>query len=71
MARLNVPPHVLSKILGHVSDGQGVTGIYNRYAYDDEKRRAVEAWAQYIGHLIDPSGSNIVALREQAHADQA
>jgi integrase len=71
MARLNAPPHVLSKILGHVSDGQGVTGIYNRYAYDDEKRRAVEAWAQYIGRLIDPSGSNVVELREQGHAGQA
>ena len=26
---------------------------------------------QYIGRLIDPSGSNVVELREQGHAGQA
>ncbi len=54
MARLNCPPHVLASILNH-SPGttQGITAIYNRYRYEDEKRVALEAWARHAMALID------------------
>jgi len=62
MARLNVPPHVLSKILGHMSDGQGVTGIYNRFAYEAEKLHALQAWGQYLSKLVVPQPDNIMEI---------
>ena len=54
MAKLGTPVNVLSKVLNHVSAGAhgGVTAIYNRYAYEDEKRQALEAWGQRITELV-------------------
>ena len=51
MAKLGMPINVLSKVLNHVSAGAhgGVTAIYNRYAYEDEKREALDGWA---GHVV-------------------
>ena len=31
----------------------GVTAIYNRYAYEDEKRQALEAWAGHLSELAN------------------
>jgi integrase len=60
MAEHGVLPHILSAILGHsgavaVSSMPSalVTKIYNRYAYLDEKRSALEDWAQFILTLED------------------
>ncbi len=54
MAKLGTPVNVLSKVLNHVSAGAhgGVTAIYNRYAYENEKREALEAWARYVKELV-------------------
>ena len=54
MAKLGTPVNVLSKVLNHVSAGAhgGVTAIYNRYAYEDEKREALEAWGQRVTELV-------------------
>ena len=44
MARLNTPPHVLSRLLNHAPSAQeGVTAVYNRHGYEPEKRHAIEA----------------------------
>jgi hypothetical protein len=43
-----------------------VTGIYDRHAYLDEKRHALESWGTYLGNLIRPPGANIVELRTGA-----
>jgi integrase len=42
----SIPPHVVEAILGHVIPGVG--GIYNRAIYLDERRRALEKWAEYL-----------------------
>ena len=54
MAKLGTPVNVLSKVLNHVSAGAhgGVTAIYNRYAYEDEKRQALEGWGRRIMDLV-------------------
>jgi integrase len=54
MARLNVAPHVLGKVLNHAPASlQGVTAIYNRYAYEPQKREALEAWAEHIKAVLE------------------
>ena len=63
MARLSVPPHVIERVLNHISGSQsGVAGIYNRYGYLPEKRQALDAWSQYVENLVRPSPQNVVQL---------
>jgi integrase len=53
MARLGVAPHVIERVLNHISGSQaGVAGIYNRYGYQTEKRQALEAWAQHLAQVV-------------------
>lgn len=55
MGRLGVEPHVIEAILNHVSGSKGgVAGIYNHYAYEKEKREALERWARHVERLVDP-----------------
>lgn len=46
MAGMKVPRLVISKILNHVE--RGVTAVYDRHSYDDEKRAALEQWAERV-----------------------
>ena len=49
MPRLGVELAVCEKILNHVSGTfAGVVGIYQRHAFLDEKRDALEKWAQFV-----------------------
>ncbi|OXS99093.1 hypothetical protein B7H23_12880 [Notoacmeibacter marinus] len=61
MADVGVLPHVVEAVLNHVSGFRaGVAGVYNRAAYDREKRTALELWAE---HVIRPPGERrIVSL---------
>jgi integrase len=64
MARLNIPPHVVDKVLNHVSGTiRGVAAVYNRFEYLGERRAALEAWGTYVGDLVTPKVANVVALR--------
>jgi hypothetical protein len=52
MARLGFPPHVVDKVLNHVSGTiRGVAAVYNRFEYLDERRAALEAWGVYVKTL--------------------
>jgi integrase len=63
MAKLNIAPHVVDKILNHVSGTiRGVAAVYNRHAYLDERRAALEAWSRHVESLVRPSLSNVVEL---------
>ena len=63
MAKLGIALPVIERILNHISGPSfgGVAGIYQRHSFDDEKRVALEAWAQHLLSL-DTTGS-VVALR--------
>src|SRR5262249_55603348 len=64
MARLNVPPHVVDKILNHVSGTiRGVSAIYNRFTYLPERKAALDAWARFVESLVRPGASNVIGLR--------
>lgn len=53
MASLGVQPHVVEAVLNHISGSRaGVAGIYNRYAYQKEKRQALDKWAKHLTKLV-------------------
>jgi integrase len=63
MARLNIAPHIVDKVLNHVSGAiRGVAAIYNRHGYLEERKTALEAWGRYIDNLIRPTSSNVVEM---------
>lgn len=64
IARLGHPPHVVAAILNH-SPGStmGVTAVYNRHRYTDEKRLALDAWGRELERIIGRAGGSVVALR--------
>ena len=50
--QLDVPPHIVEAILGHVSGHKrGVAGVYNRALYLDQRRDALERYANHIKGL--------------------
>lgn len=52
LAALQVPPHVVEKLLNHTSGTfGGVAGVYNRFAYQKEMRKALEQWESCIRTL--------------------
>lgn len=64
-------PHVVEAIVNHVSGSKaGVAGVYNRAAYLNEKRQALEVWGAHIAALVSGRRSKVVPLsvRQQQHA---
>lgn len=56
MARLGLPVHVRSLVLNHSPMSRGITdAVYNRYAYDKEKRAALAAWEDQLALLLGQS----------------
>lgn len=49
LSRLKVEPHVAERVLNHVQPG--IVGVYDRFAYLDEKRAALEKWAAHLEDL--------------------
>ncbi len=66
MADSGTQPHIIEAVLNHISGHKGgVAGIYNRAAYEPEKREALEALATYIKTaLTKAKGGNVVRLRK-------
>jgi integrase len=63
MARLNIAPHVVDRVLNHVSGTiRGVAAVYNRHAYLDERRAALEAWGRYVEGLVRPAPPDVILL---------
>lgn len=53
LAQLSVAPHVIERVLNHVSGTfAGVAGVYNRFQYVDEMRTALDLWAEHVDKLI-------------------
>jgi integrase len=63
MAKLNITPHVVDRILNHVSGAiRGVAAVYNRHAYLDERKVALDAWNRYVSALVRPGPENVILL---------
>lgn len=49
MARTGIAPHVVERVLNHVSGTfAGVAGVYNRFQYGPEMRAALETWERHV-----------------------
>ena len=66
MAQLGFPPHVVGAVLNHSPGGtHGITAIYVRFRYDEERRQALEAWARRLTQIVTQAPpDNVVAIRE-------
>lgn len=64
MAGIGIAPHVVDKILNHVGGAiRGVAAIYNRHAYLDERKAALEAWSRRLETLVDPAPpANVIPI---------
>lgn len=60
MGRLKISRFIIGRVLNHADPG--VTAIYDKYEYLDEKRHALEAWARKLEKLISQAPANVVEL---------
>ena len=60
MSRAGVNKDIGERCLAHAIGG--VSGVYDRYAYLDEKRQAFEALAELVQRIVDPQ-PNVVAIK--------
>ena len=51
---------VISRILNHKQ--RGVTDIYDRYTYTQEKRDALEKWAQKIIGIVESECADVIPM---------
>lgn len=52
MARAGIAPHVVEKVLNHISGTiSGVAAVYNRYGYDAERREALDKWGSFLDDI--------------------
>jgi hypothetical protein len=64
MAELGVLPHIIEAVLNHVSGHKsGVAGIYNRAAYDKEKRQALHLWAEHVLATVEGRAAKVLPLK--------
>lgn len=72
MASLKVAPHVVERILNHITgvDVGGLVGVYQHFEYVEERRQALIDWADHINSLVlshlkkeREANENILAFR--------
>ncbi len=66
MAALGFQPHVIERVLNHVSGAQGgLVGVYQRHEYREERKRAITAWGAHVMGIVSAERptSNVVPLR--------
>ncbi len=74
MAKLGFQPHIVERVLNHVSGAQGgLVGVYQRYEYLDDRKRALHSWGDYVETVISGAekASNIVSFTPQNAAKTA
>lgn len=68
MAALGFPPHVVERVLNHVSNTQsGLVGVYQRHEYRQERRAASAAWGAHVAAIlageVGARHTNVVPMR--------
>ena len=64
--KLGIQPHIVEHILGHVGHQGGTAGVYNKADYLDERRRALEKWADHVEGIVTGKrpAAQLVRLRK-------
>ena len=62
MAEAGVPRDHIAKVLNHIEGGPAATRIYDRYAYDKEKRDALERWARRLQAIVEGKIRKVVPI---------
>jgi integrase len=65
LQRLGVRLEVTEAVLNHVSGSRGgVTGIYQRHTWAEEKRAALDAWAARLDAILggEPAATNVIEI---------
>lgn len=57
MAKMGIARLSISKLLNHSESS--ITAVYDRHTYDGEKRKALEAWCNYLLQICDESEKRI------------
>ena len=53
MAGMNFPPHVVERVLNHISGTQsGLVGVYQRHEYRAERKAALVAWGAHVEAVV-------------------
>jgi integrase len=63
----NISDLVRELVIGHTKPG--LHKVYDQYAYLDEKRFALDAWAARLRSIIEPPPANVVELRNREAAN--
>ena len=54
------------KVLNHVQGTiKGVAAVYNRHGYLDERRAALDAWANRLDQIINGTPGSVVPLSKR------
>jgi integrase len=66
LAALGVQLPVIERLVNHVSGSfGGVAGVYQRHEFSDEKREALQRWAQHLTGLTAPKSDKVVRLQKR------
>jgi integrase len=69
LADMGFPPHVCDRLLNHITGSiQGVAAVYQRAEFLNERKAALDAWAEHVLAAADgrTEAHNIVALSRRA-----
>jgi integrase len=62
--RCKIEPHIIEACLNHVSGAKAsIAGTYNRAVYLEERKIALERWADYVEALTSGRKAKVLALR--------
>ena len=67
MAGAGVPRLVISKILNHVE--KGITAVYDRHTYDQEKKKALNAWGRRLEAILRSESAKILHFPASGHLE--
>ena len=61
MAEIGIAPHVIEAAVNHISGHKGgVAGVYNKAQYSQEKRAALQRWADHLDRVVGEALANVV-----------
>jgi len=60
MTAMQISRLVVGKILNHTEPG--ITAVYDRHSYDNEKRKALDAWSRKLGSVLSGKKADVISI---------